>query len=398
MSHFHIGRQPIFDQSMNIFAYELLFRSGSENAANVTDADYATSTVILNAFTEIGIDKLVGSRPAFINMPYNFLARPDMVGFPPQQVVLEILEDVVIDEALIDGVREMSAQGYIFALDDFIFSEQWQPLIDLATIIKFDVTQLDEHQLRDQVQMMQDLGKQTLAERIETQGEYDDLRQLGFDYYQGYFFAKPRVISGNRVPLNKLGMIELLARINEPDATISSISELVSADVALSLKTMKFINSPITGLRNPVENIQQAVIYLGFDTLKSWLTVMTLGEMNDKPEALINLALTRARMCQLLASTVPSVDPQAAFTAGLFSLLDTMLDSSMEEVLKTISLADIVSDALLHKKGELGALLRQAIELEQPCNDTELPVADVSKLQLEAIQWADAASNHEAAA
>ncbi len=400
MSEFHIGRQPIFDRNMDIFAYELLFRSGEQNSANFIDGAKATSTVIINTFTEIGIEKLVGKRPAFINMPYEFLVNPEMISFPPKQVVLEILEDVKVDQELIDRVRELNSAGYTLALDDFIFGEEWRPLIDEAAIVKFDITQLDRSALKEQVEMMQSLGKQTLAERIETQDEFDELKELNFDYYQGYFFAKPRVISGKRVPVNKLGLVELLARINEPSVTISALSEMVGADVALSMKVLKFINSPITGLPRRVENIHQAVIYLGMDTLKSWLTVMAMSELDDKPEALLNLALTRAKLCQMLAESMPGVDPQAAFTVGLFSLLDTMLDRPMDEVVSSLPFVDSVRLALQERSGPLGNVLSLAIDgLENTAQrDASVsPIENFGAMTVNAMHWADSASDAEAA-
>lgn len=400
MSEFHIGRQPIFDRNMDIFAYELLFRSGEQNSANFIDGAKATSTVIINTFTEIGIEKLVGKRPAFINMPYEFLVNPEMISFPPKQVVLEILEDVRVDQELIDRVRELNTAGYTLALDDFIFGEEWRPLIDEAAIVKFDITQLDRSALKEQVEMMQSLGKQTLAERIETQDEFDELKELNFDYYQGYFFAKPRVIRGKRVPVNKLGLVELLARINEPSVTITALSEMVGADVALSMKVLKFINSPITGLPRRVENIHQAVIYLGMDTLKSWLTVMAMSELDDKPEALLNLALTRAKLCQMLAESMPGVDPQAAFTVGLFSLLDTMLDRPMDEVVSSLPFVDSVRLALQERSGPLGNVLSLAIDgLESTAQrDASVsPIENFGAMTVNAMHWADSASDAEAA-
>ncbi|MEM8496791.1 MAG: HDOD domain-containing protein [Pseudomonadota bacterium] len=400
MSEYHIGRQPIFDSNMDIFAYELLFRSSEQNSANFIDGAKATSTVIINTFTEIGIEKLVGKRPAFINMPYEFLVNPEMISFPPKQVVLEILEDVKVDQELIDRVRELNSAGYTLALDDFVYGDEWRPLIDEAEIVKFDITQLDRSALKQQVEMMQKLGKKTLAERIETQEEFDELKELKFDYYQGYFFAKPRVISGKRVPVNKLGLVELLARINEPNATISSLSEMVGADVALSMKVLKFINSPITGLPRRVENIHQAVIYLGMDTLKSWLTVMALSELDDKPEALLNLALTRAKLCQLLAESMPGVDPHAAFTVGLFSLLDTMLDRPMDEVVSSLPFVDSVRLALQERSGPLGNVLSLAIDgLENTAqrDASVTPIENFGEMTVNAMHWADSASDAKAA-
>ncbi len=400
MSQYYIGRQPVFDADLQQYAYELLFRSGEKNAAGVLDDTHATSSVMVNAFIEIGLENLVGRHFALLNMPYEFLVRPDLIAFPPNQVILEILETVTIDDALLDGVRRLSDYGYTFALDDFVYTPEWEPLIDIAKLIKIDVTQLSREELRDHMQMFKERGKLTLAERVETQDEFDELKNLQFDYYQGYFFAKPRVISGKRLPSNKMGLVQMLAKINEPNVDMDELSELVSSDVSLGVKAMKFVNSPISGLRSPVDTVQQAVVYLGLDNLKSWITLLALARVDDKPGALINLALTRAKFCQYLAALDTTVSQQAAFTVGLFSLLDCMLDSSIEVALEPMNLTPEIKAALLENEGRLGAILEQVRAFErhaqrQASRPTELPAqaanCDLGELHLAAMRWADEA-------
>ncbi len=393
MSQYHIGRQPIFDKEMNLFAYELLFRSGDHAVANVIDGGQATSQVMVNAFTEIGLDRLVGTQHALINMPYEILSQPDLIAFPPQQVILEVLEDVKVDELIISCVDLLKSRGYRFALDDFIYSPEWEPLIDMAEIIKIDITQLSQQELAEHVALLKDKGKKILAERIENQDEFEQLKKLEFDYYQGYFFAKPKVISGNRLPASKINLIQLLAKLNDPNVDVDELSTLVSADIALSVKALRFVNSPITGLRRPIDTVQQAVVYLGLDTLKSWMTVLAMTGVDDKPTALIGLALVRAKFCELVGTHIGGGSKDAFFTVGLLSVLDAMLDSDMQTVLDSLTLCSEVHDALLTRTGILGEVLDFATKMEAidaaPVTLGSLTIEEVADCHYSAIQWAD---------
>lgn len=394
MSQFHIGRQPIFDKDMNLFAYELLFRSGDTLTANVIDGGQATSQVMVNAFSEIGLDKLVGTQYALINMPYEILSQPELIIFPPQQVILEILEDVKVDQQIINSVALLKSQGYRFALDDFIYSPEWEPLIDMAEIIKIDITQLSAEQLAEHMQLLKSKGKIVLAERIENQEEFEQLKKLEFDYYQGYFFAKPKVISGNRLPSSKLNHVQLLSKLNHPDVDVDELAEIISADISLSVKAMRFVNSPVTGLGRPIDTVRQAVVFLGLDTLKSWMTVLAMTGVDDKPTALIGLALVRAKFCELAGAQLGGSSKDAFFTVGLLSVLDAILDSDMATVLESLPLCEEVHAALLCRTGVLGEVLEFAITMEAvdsaPATLGKLSIEAVAECHYTAMQWADA--------
>lgn len=394
MSQFHIGRQPIFDKEMNLFAYELLFRSGDTATANVIDGGQATSQVMVNAFAEIGLDKLVGAHHALINMPYEILSQPELIVFPPQQVILEILEDVKVDAQIINSVALLKSQGYRFALDDFIYSPEWEPLIEMAEIIKIDITQLSPQQLAEHMQMLKSKGKIVLAERIESVEEFEQLKKLEFDYYQGYFFAKPKVISGNRLPSSKMNHVQLLAKLNDPDVNVEDLSEVISSDIALSVKALRFVNSPAAGLRRPIDTVRQAIVHLGLNTLKSWMTVLAMTGVDDKPNALIGLALVRAKFCELAGIQLGGSSKDAFFTVGLLSVLDAMLDCDMATVLESLTLCDEVDAALLYREGVLGEVLEFAIRMEAidaaPAELGNLSIEAVAECHYAAMQWADA--------
>ena len=198
MQNAFVGRQPIFDQNKVVYAYELLFRSGIQTNAGVIDGNQASTQVMLNALTEFGLDNIVGKNLAFINLTQELLIDDLIQVLPHERVVLEILENVAVNEQLIDAVRKLSSQGYIIALDDFVYSEQWRPLVEIADIIKLDVMAMENSEIEELVQFLRPFNKRLLAEKIETIEEFTFLKSLNFDYYQGYFLSKPSIVEGKR--------------------------------------------------------------------------------------------------------------------------------------------------------------------------------------------------------
>ena len=219
MNDIYIGRQPIYDRKLDVYAYELLFRAASDNSANFTDGDKATSDVIVNTFLEIGLDNIVGNRLAFINLTRAFFVGEHTISLPRDRVVLELLEDIEADEEVINSVKRLSEQGYSIALDDFIYHESLQPLVQLADIVKIDIMAMSRDEIREHVQALRQHPLRLLAEKVETQEEHDYCMELGFDYFQGYFFAQPKVIRGQRLPNNRLAILKLLSRLQDPEIT-----------------------------------------------------------------------------------------------------------------------------------------------------------------------------------
>ncbi|MEM7292947.1 MAG: HDOD domain-containing protein, partial [Pseudomonadota bacterium] len=302
MSEYFIGRQPIFDASMNLFAYELLFRDNNGGGIGSIDGGAATLQVISNTVSEIGLSNLVGQHFAFVNLTRHFLLHPELILFPPERTVLEILEDIEVDDAVIEGVANLRRRGFTIALDDFVPNPKLQPLIDLADIIKLEIPLLDAPTRKETVERLREQGKRILAEKVETVEEYEELKTLGFDYYQGYFFAKPKILSGKKLPSNRLALVELATKVHQPDIEIDELHRLVSTDVALSVKALRFANSAANGLRAPVDNLRQAITFLGTSTLKNWVSVLVMSDIDGKPTELLTMALTRARLCELMAA------------------------------------------------------------------------------------------------
>ena len=394
MSDIFIGRQAIFDIDLDVYAYELLFRSNEEQTdALVVDGDSATSQVMLNTFIDIGLDNLVGQHKAFINLTQYFLEDANRVTVPPGQVVLEVLEDVDPNSNVIHTLTKLKDMGHTIALDDFEFSEYLRPMLSLADIVKIDVMALSQDEIESHISKLRRSDLKLLAEKVETYEEFEYLKGLGFDYYQGYFFARPTVVKGKGLKLNQTSILQLIAKVNNPDIEIAELSEIISMDISLSHKVMKFINSSASGLKIEVNSIQQAVVMLGLQTIKNWISIVVLVAGTDKPHELSKLALVRAKICLELAKASGQQKPESYFTVGLFSTLDAMMDQPLDTLLKDLPLAEDLKQSLIEKTGIHGRAITCAIAMER--NDFEnisfpnLSIETMAGLYLATLLWAD---------
>ncbi len=392
MSDIFIGRQPIYDRKLGVYAYELLFRTADMNRAAITDGDKATSDVIINTFLEIGLDNIVSNRLAFINLTRSFFVNEHSISLPKDRVVLELLEDIEADDEVVAGVKRLTDQGYTIALDDFIYHESLKPLVQLANIIKIDIMALDRDEVRDHVQALRKHPLRLVAEKVETQEEFDYCMELGFDYFQGYFFAQPKVIRGQRLPNNRLAILKLLSRLQDPDISPQQLEDLIAQDVAFSYRILRYVNSASFALPRTIESIQQAVVILGLKSIKSWTTLLAMSQVDNKPAELVITAMVRAKMAEELAKAQKADRPDSFFTVGLFSALDALMDNSMEEILTQLPLADHISDALLHRQGIHGEVLSCVLAYErgqwEQIKPTRLSRSQIRDCYLTAVQWA----------
>ena len=389
-----VGRQPIYDDNLNVIAYELLFRDHpKQNAANILDGDKATSQLILNTFLDIGLDNIVGKHPAFINLTRNFILDPDAIPFDKNQVVLEILEDVEIDEEVTQAVARLHNKGYSIALDDYIYDHSHDDIMPYISIIKIDILGETEQQLQEHVNNLNGFKGKLLAEKIENQDEYEYCKQLGFDFYQGFFLSKPKVISGKRIPTNRLSILEILSKLYATQTQVSDIKENILNDVSLSYRLLRYLNSSYFGLARKIESIDEALVYLGLDNIRKWITLISLSRMQDKPNDIINTALIRARMCELVAERQGIDDEGSYFTVGLFSNLPALLDINMAQALGKIPISETMKQALIDHKGPMGEVLKTCILYQEtawdklPAMNGELTV--LKECYLEAISWAN---------
>jgi len=387
-----VGRQPIFTADLQIHAYELLFRSNIEqNSANVSDGDFATSHLIVNTFMEIGPKSIVGDHPAFINLTRNFILDDHILGIDKKHIVVEILEDVEIDQALIDRVRTLSDMGYIIALDDFLFDEKYEELLRIVDIVKLDVMNMSNAEIRKEVGRLQSYGVKLLAEKIETLEELEFCKSLGFDYYQGYFLSRPKIIQGQRIPAGRYSLMELMQKLYQEEIDIRDLEQTISKDVSLSYRLLKHINSSYFGFSNEIQSVNHALTLLGLDKVRQWATLIAMTRVNDKPNALIANALTRARMCQMMAENLGYENTGCFFTSGLFSNLDVLLDSSMDTLLDDLPLSKQIKSAILLAEGEIGEILQCVIHYENfrwdKVEKHSLGRPGIVKCYVEALRW-----------
>jgi EAL and modified HD-GYP domain-containing signal transduction protein len=392
MSDIYIGRQPIYDRKLNVYGYELLFRAASDNSARFTDGDQATTDVIVNTFLEIGLDNIVGNRLAFINLTRSFFVGEHTISLPKNRVVLELLEDINADEEVMAGVKRLSDQDYTIALDDFIYHESLQPLVSLADLVKIDIMALNRDEVREHVNALRQHPLRLLAEKVETQDDFEFCRDLGFDYFQGYFFAQPKVIRGQRLPNNRLAILKLLSRLQDPNITPEQLEELIAQDIAFSYRILRYVNSASLALPRKIESIHQAVVILGLQTIKSWTTLLAMSQVDNKPAELVVTAMVRGKMAEGLAKAMNAAQPESFFTVGLFSALDALMDNSMEEILTQLPLADHIAAALLHRRGVHGDILECVLTYErgqwENLGCSQLGTHKIRDCYLEALQWA----------
>ncbi|MGB0866296.1 MAG: EAL and HDOD domain-containing protein [Granulosicoccaceae bacterium] len=395
MSQYFVGRQPIFDRSLNSIGYELLFRASAQTTmAGPLDGDMATSRVLTNSIAEFGLDSLVGEKLAFFNLTEKFLCNPELISFlPADRVVLEILEDIPVTDEVISGATRLVRDGYSVALDDFVYTPDHQPLLKLAKLIKYDFSETPLDALEERLKIDHQAGRKVLVERIETAAEYDKLQRLGVDYFQGYFFAKPATLSTTGIPSNKITLIQLLALVNDPDTQLEEIVSVLSKDVGLVVKALRYVNSAGSGTSVKIESIQQAAALLGRNTLRNWVSVMAMAGMDDKPLQLVNMALYRAKFCELMAEQKNMPNADACFTVGMLSLLDVMTDTPQQDVLDQLTISDEIKAALLGEDNAMNKLLRQAVALERwsdlSANELEPLPESAQECYRQAILWAD---------
>ena len=393
MDNAFIGRQPIYDTNLQVVAYELLSRSGNGNAANIVDGDQATTNVIINALTEIGMENLIGPHRAFINLTRNFILSMGEHPMPEikDRVVLEILEDIEADAEVVTSVQKLASNGYSIALDDFIYRDDLQPLVSLADIIKIDLLALDEKQLRQHVRKLANGSRKLLAEKVETQQQFELCKELGFDYFQGYFFCKPNIVSGKRLPANKLAILQLLANLQDPDSDAEQLSKVIMQDVTMSFRVLRYINSAQFNLGKEVDSIKQTIMLLGRSTIQNLANLVAMSHIDDKPHELFVTAMLRAKMAELLAQANGIKQADSYFTTGLFSVIDAMMDQPMDSLMQTLPLSHEVKQALLQNSGDLGAAIACVKAYEQADWDNSqynnLDAETIRNAYLEAITW-----------
>ena len=365
-----IGRQPILDRDGRLFAYELLFRSGTKlNAAQVDDNLAASANVISRAFADLGVEQALGPYKGFVNCDESLLLSDMLELLPPAKMVLEILETVEVSPTLVERCRELKARGFTLALDDFVnLEDKWQPLLDLVEIVKVDIMPLDQAGLLRTSIALKRWPLQLLAEKVDSREQAEYCRELGFHLFQGYYFAKPAIIAGKKLSHSQLALIRLLGMILG-DADTAELEDVFKQAPGLAINLVRLTNSVATGVRTKVTSLRHAIAVLGRRQLQRWLQLLlyTNPAGGDVASPLLQLAASRGRLMELLAGKLHPGRKEAedhAFMAGIMSLMPTLMGVPFEQILRSISVGQDIAEALTAHRGELGILLALAEALE----------------------------------
>jgi c-di-GMP-related signal transduction protein len=395
-----VARQPIFDRRQKVYGYELLFRPHVNSTAAGTASSAASLSVITNSLLSIGVETLLAGARAFINFPEQLLTDERALTLPPSIAVIEILETVQPGPAVIAACRKLRARGYVLALDDFPQQANYADLAGLVDIIKVDFRATSGAEQEAIVHYYLPRGVKMLAEKVETQEEFQRARKLGYHYFQGYFFARPVVVSRREIPGFKLSYLRVLREIHQPELEFRELESVIQSDVSLASKLLRYVNSAVFGWITPVQSIRQALALLGEQEIRNWASLAALHTLAvDKPDELMRMALLRARFCELIAPWEGLAHRKAdLFLMGLFSLLDAMLDRPLAEILAEMRLTGEFADTLLgtsHPGQPMALIYNLVREYESgnweaftaTANQLHVPIEIVPELYLNAVAW-----------
>ncbi|GFO63857.1 EAL domain-containing protein [Geomonas paludis] len=400
---FFLGRQPILDRTQQIMGFELLFRSPeSLNAASFLDVQMASASVIVNALTQFGIQDVLGRHKGFFNVTREVLMSDAVELLPKDRVVIELLESIVADQEVIDRCRSLKKLGFSLALDDHIYSPSFHEVYRLVDIVKVDVLETPAQSLPEMVENLRKWPLTLLAEKVENAEHYKFCSQLGFDLFQGYYFARPVVLRQNKIDIGKITMMQLMKQVMS-DAEWSEIEETFKQNPGLTYNLLRLVNSVAIGLRVRIKTLRHALTVLGMEQLKRWITLALYAsnDQNGVQSPLLEMAATRGKLMELLvlASRGRGAGELAdqAFMVGILSLIDVLFEDAMAELVGKLNLVENVKSALLHHEGDLGELLVLAELLEQadfPAVSEQLDICELEldqllSAQLETFSWAD---------
>jgi EAL and modified HD-GYP domain-containing signal transduction protein len=395
-----VARQPIFTRKSGVFGYELLFRSGAENVFGAEDGNQATAELISGDILTFGLEQLSGGKPAFINFTRELLLG-DYYTLLPRGTVVELLEDIEPDDDVLNACRRLKAGGYRLALDDLSSTDGYGALLDVADIVKVDFRLVPPARREPLTQELRSgRGRaQLLAEKVETPAEFSEAMELGYDYFQGYFFSRPTMFSGREIPPFKLNLLELTHAVGKPDFDFTEVEAIVKRDVSLSYKMLRFANSAAYGVRQRIKSVKHALVMLGQEEVARAVSLLAIAGLGaDRPEELAVRSLMRATLCEAIHPLLDPVEERVDFfLLGMFSLVDAILERPMDEIVSLLPTSAAVDAALLGREGLLGDVLALVEAYEQadwgrvsgPADRLRLPAGELTEPYLNAVRLAD---------
>lgn len=413
-----LGRQPILDRSQQLFAYELLFRSASAekgNFASFLDGNQATATVIINAFTELSLADALGPYQGFIKVDQGLLFSDLINALPPHNVVLEILDTVAQTPEMIDRCEQLRQAGFVLAthVRPESLDLDGKPLLKIAEVIKVDVSRIEPERLKQLAPTLKPLRKTLLAEKVESHEQMRLCSELGFDLFEGYYFARPTVIQGKRLQSSEVALLRLLGLISQ-DADTTEIEKVFKQEPVLTLNLLRLTNSAGSGLATRITSLRHAITILGRRQLLRWLQLLLYSGASSSAPAvnpLLQLAATRGRLMELLADRTPDVKQggrdlvDQAFMVGILSLMPALLGGGVREILAQLPLAKPVHEALGERRGTLGDLLSLVESLEADDRDKasavllrlpDIDAAYANTCLTRALTWANSLARESA--
>lgn len=391
-----IARQPIFDINNKVIAYELLFRNSYDNLYKNDDGDKATLDVIYNLST-IGINNVISGKKAFINFTEKLIKEGIPATISPDIITVEILETVEPSRDIIAECQNLKRLGYTIALDDFVFDKKYEELIKIADIIKVDFKITKGNERRDIIRKVRSKNIKFLAEKVENIEEFREAIDYGYSYFQGYYFSKPVIVSGKGIPVNKLISLKILQELNKKELDMKKMEELILKDVSIPYKLFKLINSSVYGFNSKINSIGRAIALLGEIETRKWLYAILIKNIGEnKNNELINYSLIRAKFAELIVSKSScKCDPVNAYVMGMFSLIDSILNRPILEIINELFIPAEVEDALLGKDNCLNVVLNLIISYEKGqwdetircCEKISVSSEDLASSYIEAIKW-----------
>ncbi|MCF8044829.1 MAG: HDOD domain-containing protein [Desulfarculaceae bacterium] len=355
-----VARQPILDEKERTVAYEILFRNGIENEFPDVEGDKATFRIIADTFLASGFKEVTGGKKAFINFPENLIVNMAPRFLPSEQIVVEVLENVTPTKEVLESIRRLKKDGYTIVLDDFMFLEGLEPLVEAASMIKVDFKLLSVTEIQAMLERLKLYsGLKFLAEKIETYDQFEQARELGFSYFQGFFFARPRLLKSRTIPISENNLFRMISEVSKENVDFSKVTSVIQNDVAVSLRLLRLVNSAYYRRMSRIDSVRDAVVMLGQDRIKRFVMMLFAADIAEgKADELIKVSISRARMAEEAGALLNiKFSRDELFTLGLFSNVDAMLGIRMEDLVTQLPFSEKINNALLRKNTAFSNLL-----------------------------------------